>query len=127
MKLTDDRDLRGHPRGRLVDRRQVMQVEEVERPGARAAQRFAPSPDLQLELEIVETGEHSVWGVRAILVGRMHRGPSLAAESKGMGVAKGIGEIHDLDIEVAIERVRVGAGAQIAARAADDRLLPAVI
>jgi hypothetical protein len=96
--------------GGLVDRRQVMEVQDVGVAGARAQQRPAPGADLPLERGLAEPGEDRIGRVGSVLVGGVHR-------------HAGRVEVDDLRVQAAVEPARV---AVAALRAGEDRHVPAV-
>ena len=73
VQVADDRHVRRDPRGRLVDRREVVEVQDVGLARARVRERPRPGADLALEGGVVEAGEDLVGRARAVLVGGVHR------------------------------------------------------
>ena len=73
VDVADHRDVRETAKRRLVDRRQVMQVEEVVRARSGVGQLAAPGLDVDLEGLIVEGREDGVGSIRPVLVGAVHR------------------------------------------------------
>ncbi len=74
VQVTDHRHARRHSMSRLVDRRQVVQVQHVRARRADRLQRAAPGDDLALVLGVIQRGEDAVLRARPVLVGRVHRG-----------------------------------------------------
>jgi hypothetical protein len=73
VQVRDDRDARRHARGRLVDRRQVVQVQDVGVRRARVGQRLRPRVDV-LGVDVVVDGrEDAIGGPGPVLIGRMQR------------------------------------------------------
>ncbi len=58
--------------GRLVHRREVVEVEDVGVGGSRLVELARPRVDLELEALVVEAGEDGVLGSRPVLEGRVH-------------------------------------------------------
>ena len=112
MEMSDDRHVRCDSGGGLVDRREVVEVQDVVVRGAGAVERPGPGRDVALVLVVVDSGEDAVRRVRAVLEGRMHR-----------RVARG--EVDRPDVEAGVEAARV-AEAVAAERAGDDRDVPAL-
>jgi hypothetical protein len=54
VQVADDRHLRRHRGGSLVQRGEVMEIEDVRLGRARQFQLIAPGTDLPLEVEVVE-------------------------------------------------------------------------
>ena len=73
VQVADDRDAGRDARGGLVERRQVVQVQDVGVRRAGGLQRARPGRDLVLGVGVVERGEDAVGRVRAVLVGRVQR------------------------------------------------------
>jgi hypothetical protein len=100
--MPDDRDVGRHARGRLVDRGQVMQVQDVGVGGACLLQRARPGLDVGLVGVVVEAGEDAIGGVRAVLVGRVH-GRIAAVEAHRVDVAA---RVEARGVSAAAERPR---------------------
>ena len=94
VQMADDRDAGRHARGRLVDRGQVVQVQDVGVGGARVLQCARPGGDVGLVGVVVEGGEDAVGSVGAVLVGGVHR--RLAAV-----------EAHRVDVAALVEMLGV--------------------
>ena len=73
VQVADDRHVRRDALRRRVDRRQVVQVQDVDLVGARARERARPRVDVVLEHVVVERGEDAVGRARPVLVGRVQR------------------------------------------------------
>ena len=99
VQVADDRDVGRHARGRLVDRGQVVEVQDVGVGGARLLQRARPGGDMGLVGVVVEGGEDAVGGVGAVLVGRVH-GRVAAVEA------------HRVDVAALVEALGVAATAE---------------
>jgi hypothetical protein len=94
----------------LVQRREVMQVQEVRTGRVDPLQRARPGHDVLLVGGVVHGGEDGVGRARAVLVGRMHRRVSA-------------GEVDGAHVEARVE----GSGvAEAGKRAREDRDVPAV-
>ena len=121
MQVTDDRDVRRHQRGGIVQRRQVMQVEDVRvsRPGA--FQRVGPGVDLVPDRDAVELREHTVGRAGPVLEGGMHR----HLRGQRIGTGERGGEVDRADVEAGVEAPRIAGRAEVGARPADDRYVPA--
>ena len=73
MDLTDHRNVGRDPGCGLVDRRQMVQVQDI-RFARTAKQKFtAPRIHLAFVVAIVEHREHHVWSAGSVLVGGMQR------------------------------------------------------
>ncbi len=108
MQVADDRHAGRDARGRLVQRRQVVEVKHVGLRRAGALQRLRPGGDLALVRLVAEVGEDAVGRVGAVLVG---------------GQQAAFCELDRAHVEPVVE-LRGVAGAGL--RAADDGRLPAV-
>ena len=84
VQVADDRDVGRHARGRLVDRGQVVQVQDVGVGGARLLQRARPGGDVGLVGVVVEGGEDAVGGVR-----RGPRRTGASARRRGRSAPRG--------------------------------------
>ena len=73
MQMPDDRDGWRDSRRRLVDRRQMVQVQRVEFSGADDGQGARPLPHLTLVGVVVKHGKHPVRSAGAILIRRLDR------------------------------------------------------
>ena len=69
VDVADHRDVGELAGGRLVHRRQVVEVEDVGVGGSRLVELARPSLDLELEALVVEAGEDGVLGSRPVLEG----------------------------------------------------------
>jgi hypothetical protein len=74
VQVGDDRDARGDALGRLVERRQVVEVEHVGAGGVRRREVSRPGGDLVLVGAVVQRAHDPIRRARAVLVGRMKRG-----------------------------------------------------
>jgi hypothetical protein len=110
--MGDDRHVRRDPRGGLVQRREVVQVQDVEAARADALERRRPRGDVRLVGGVVDRREDPIGRARAVLEGRMHR-----------RVAGG--EVDRVHVEAAVEALGVPHAAA-AQRAAEHRHVPAV-
>ena len=122
VEVADDRDVRRHARGGLVDRRQVVQVQDVGAEDVGAEQRALPREDLALELLVVERGHDRVGAVVAVLEARVHRdgpGERVVAAQRG-------GEVDDVGQEAGVEAAGVAVAVLVVAGAREDRHVPPV-
>ena len=108
VEMADDRHAGRDARGGLVDRVEVVQVQDVGLGRTGALERRGPGVDVALVLLVAHAREHLVGGVRAVLVGGLHR--------RLAGV-----EVDGDGVQPRVEGVRVGA----AVRTAQDRDVPA--
>jgi hypothetical protein len=112
VQVADDRDIGCDPCGGLVKRREVVQQQHVEGTGLGLAEGLLPGGDVRAILGVADQGEAAVLCVRPIFIGRMHR--RLARR-----------EVHGVDIEAAIKRLRVTRPS--GQRAAQDPNVPSVL
>ena len=73
MQVADDRDARRGGRGRGVERREVVQVQDVGACGVDGAQRAGPGADLAPVGHVVERGEDRLGRVGPVLEVRLGR------------------------------------------------------
>ena len=121
VQVADHRHARSDARGRLVDRRQVVQVQHVGRRGAHRLQRTAPGHHLALVLLARQRGEDAVRRSRPVLVGRVHRRIG-AHRVVGLERARHVDRPH---VEPGVELARVAGLAGTRERAGQDRHVPA--
>jgi hypothetical protein len=121
VQVPDHRNLRRHARRRLVDRRQVVQVQHVCVRRARGLQRPAPGGDLALERLGAELGEDPVLRVRPVLVGRMHR----RVGRHRIGRRQRRGHVERAHVEPGVELARVARLTGAGQRAREHGDLPA--
>ena len=89
---------------RLVERREVVQVQHVGVARARRLPAPAPRPSTWCSaIVVVERGEHAVRRALAVLVGRVER---RVGEQRVGRVERG-GHVDRADVEAAVERARV--------------------
>ncbi len=121
MQVPDPRHARVVALGGLVDRRQVMEVEEVGLPRPGGGELAPPGLHLVLERRVVQPGEHAVGRSLPVLerrvVGRVGRE---RVRRRGRGV-----EVEGPHVESREERARVRRRAGRAERAARERDVPA--
>ena len=109
VDVAEHRDLGEGARGRLAERGQVVEVEEVGVGGAGQPQLPHPGLDLELEGLVVEGGEDRVLGIGAILVGAVHRrGAGGAVEVKRVVAAQRGREVDRSQVEPGVEALRPG-------------------
>ena len=72
-RCADDRHVGRDPRGRLVQRREVVQVQHVGVGRAGGVERARPGVDVALVGGVVDGREDAVRRVGPVLVGRVHR------------------------------------------------------
>ena len=65
--MSHDRHVRRHAGGRLVERRQMIEVQDVSLRGAGSGQLTAPGLDLPLEGDVIEFREDAVRSARPVL------------------------------------------------------------
>ena len=121
VEMPDHRHAGSDARGRLVDRCQVVQVQDVGVRRAGRLQRVAPRHDLALVLVVVERREDAVGRARPVLVGRVHR----RVRQHRVGRLERARHVQRADVEPGIELARVARLARSRQRARHDRDVPA--
>ena len=125
MELTDDRDVRSHPSGGLVERGEMVQMQHIRIPGSGVLERPRPCSNLQLVLVIIERREHAIGRADPILERRMQgRAPGRPSEP-----VRGIARQRRIEIDRAhlpVESVRVAVRAQVGAGTGHERHLTAL-
>ena len=111
VQVRDDRDAGRDARGGLVQRREVVEVQDVALGRAGGRERVRPRGDVRLEARVVDRREDLVVGAGPVLEGRVHR--------RVAGV-----EVDRPDVEAVVEAARVAVAG--AARARHERDVPAV-
>ena len=114
VDVAHHRHVGGHARRGLVDRRQVVQVQDVGLARPRLLQPLRPELHQPLVGGIVDAREDGVGGVLAVLVGRMHR---------RLDVERVVDRAH---VEPGVEVARVAVPPGLAERAGEHGDVPAV-
>ena len=121
MQVADDRDVGRDARRRLVERREVVEVQDVGVRRARLGERPRPGGDLMLVGGLAEAGEDHVRGALAVLVGGLEGrigGQRVRGRERGR-------KVDGVDVEPAVEDARVAGTAGQRQRAREDRRPPA--
>ena len=121
VQVADDRDVGRDPRGRLVQGREVVEVQDVGLGRARVRERARPRVDLALVGGLVEAGEDRVRRALAVLVGRVEG----RIEGQRVGRRERGRKVDGVDVEPAVEDARVAGPAGQRQRAGEDRRPPA--
>ena len=125
VQVADDRHPGGDPCGRLVERRQVVQVQHVGVARRRRLQRARPGLDLLLGVGVVEQREAAVRRARPVLVGRVHRrvAPGIVhrphVEARGRTRRASPGPTTEPETTVTSQPVRGSAAARLRATCAE--------
>ena len=118
MDVAEYRHVRDSARGRLVERAQVVEIEEVGVGGSGEIQLPHPGSDLELVGAFVEGGQDRVLGSGAVLVRAVHgRGPGGALEAERVPAAKRRGEVHRSQVEPGVEALGECVLAEVGPRA----------
>jgi hypothetical protein len=111
VQVGHDRHVGRHASGRLVQRGEVMQVQDVVLGGTGVDERAGPRGGVRLEAGVIDPGEDGVVGAGPVLEGRVHRRVTRV-------------EVDRPHVEAVVEPARVAVPA--AARAGDQRDVPTV-
>jgi hypothetical protein len=119
MDLADDRNLGSHARRGLIDRRQVVEVQDIGLTRTGQHELSRPGTYLELVIPIVNHGEHRVRGTRPVLIGRMEGSCSRGTieSQRGRAAQRGV-EAHRAHLS--IEAPGVPVRALVAARTGDE-------
>ncbi len=120
VHVPEHRRRREGPRRRLVQRGQVVQVEEVGVAGPGQLHLAGPGVDLDLVGDLADAGDDRVLGAKAVLVGAVHRRrPGAGLEAEPVGAAQRRREVDRPQVEPGVEARRQRVLAEIRARAGE--------